>query len=584
LPATIVGTPGPDVLAGTDGLDVIVALAGDDRIDGRGGNDRICADDGNDTVVGGPGADAVFGAGGNDMILGSDGDDLLFGEAGNDSITAGPGTLDGVVGGPGDDTLTGDEFDLVAFYDSPRGVQIFLKTGRATGNGNDQLRGFENVAGSNFDDTLVGTDDGNAMFGQGGNDVIQGEGGFDVALFGAGPVRVDLVTGLATGEGSDRLVDVEGLFGSQANDVLLGDGHDNYIGGYGGDDVLQGRDGADRLVGDAGNDQIDGGDGNDILLGYPGDDTLVGGAGANDGISFRRSATGVDVDLERGTATGEGSDRVSGAEAISGSDFADRLAGNALANSLRGNAGDDVLDGRAGPDFLDGGAGADNAAGGDGEDYCVEAERSSSCELGGGTGRFVFTNAGSASTTSTAPRITSPSVRGLASAIQALCRSGACPVRDAAQPWLAPLAVLAANPLSGLTESHTQPTCAPGRRRGTTSIGAPTWVKPLNNETVRWRATLFRLVGRRAKAIAKTPFVDGAVVGTGVEDGYPNAWYDRKRHVFDGRTKRLTRPGRYYWTETVTWKQTRYTATGRATPLHQPPGSAAGKPYCVITS
>ena len=32
--ATIIGTPGPDVLIGTSGVDVIVGLGGDDRITG----------------------------------------------------------------------------------------------------------------------------------------------------------------------------------------------------------------------------------------------------------------------------------------------------------------------------------------------------------------------------------------------------------------------------------------------------------------------------------------------------------------------------------------------------------------------
>ena len=41
-PATIVGTPGPDVLVGTEGDDVIHGLRGDDTINGGGGNDLIC--------------------------------------------------------------------------------------------------------------------------------------------------------------------------------------------------------------------------------------------------------------------------------------------------------------------------------------------------------------------------------------------------------------------------------------------------------------------------------------------------------------------------------------------------------------
>jgi Ca2+-binding RTX toxin-like protein len=35
--ATMVGTPGDDLLVGTSGVDVIVGLGGDDTITGRGG-------------------------------------------------------------------------------------------------------------------------------------------------------------------------------------------------------------------------------------------------------------------------------------------------------------------------------------------------------------------------------------------------------------------------------------------------------------------------------------------------------------------------------------------------------------------
>src|SRR4051812_15572614 len=42
VPATIVGTPGDDVIQGTSGDDVIVAGAGNDFISGNGGDDLIC--------------------------------------------------------------------------------------------------------------------------------------------------------------------------------------------------------------------------------------------------------------------------------------------------------------------------------------------------------------------------------------------------------------------------------------------------------------------------------------------------------------------------------------------------------------
>jgi len=40
--ATIVGTPGNDLLVGTNGPDVIAGLGGNDVIYGLGGNDILC--------------------------------------------------------------------------------------------------------------------------------------------------------------------------------------------------------------------------------------------------------------------------------------------------------------------------------------------------------------------------------------------------------------------------------------------------------------------------------------------------------------------------------------------------------------
>jgi predicted extracellular nuclease len=115
LPATIVGTPGDDVIYGTNGADIIVGLGGNDTIYGGNGNDVICGDSGNDTLYGGNGNDTLLGsvgndtlngANGNDTLSGGDGDDALAGGGGNDSLNGGANT-DALVGNNGDDTLTG---------------------------------------------------------------------------------------------------------------------------------------------------------------------------------------------------------------------------------------------------------------------------------------------------------------------------------------------------------------------------------------------------------------------------------------------------------------------------------------------
>jgi subtilisin-like proprotein convertase family protein len=83
--ATIVGTPGIDVILGTLGPDVIAAGGGADAISGGGGRDTICA---------GAGADTVDGGGGDDRLDGGAGDDFCRGGPGTDQVSACEATLD----------------------------------------------------------------------------------------------------------------------------------------------------------------------------------------------------------------------------------------------------------------------------------------------------------------------------------------------------------------------------------------------------------------------------------------------------------------------------------------------------------
>ncbi|MDH4168931.1 MAG: hypothetical protein OEW42_05005, partial [Acidimicrobiia bacterium] len=100
VPATIVGSNGPDLIMGTAGVDSIVSLGGADQITGQAGDDSICSGAGNDTVNGGDGNDyvdagadndTVFGVGGSDQLLGGPGNDQLLGFADNDFLDGGPG-------------------------------------------------------------------------------------------------------------------------------------------------------------------------------------------------------------------------------------------------------------------------------------------------------------------------------------------------------------------------------------------------------------------------------------------------------------------------------------------------------------
>ena len=106
--ATLVGTPGDDVLEGTEGNDVILGLGGDDEILGNGGKDVLCGNGGNDHIVGGDGRDRLYGGAGADTLEGGEDDDRLYGGSGKDSLSGENGD-DLLKGNAGRDMLDGGD-------------------------------------------------------------------------------------------------------------------------------------------------------------------------------------------------------------------------------------------------------------------------------------------------------------------------------------------------------------------------------------------------------------------------------------------------------------------------------------------
>jgi predicted extracellular nuclease len=175
LQATIIGTPGDNVLNGTNGNDVIVGMGGDDIINGGNGNDVICGNAGDDTLNGGNG---------NDTLLGSFGDDILDGGNGNDTLSGGDG-VDQLLGQNGNDTLSG-------------GNGNDTLTGH---NGNDTLdgdAGNDTLTGHNGDDILDGGADDDTLVGNNGSDTLTGGSGADSFSGGNGS---DTNTDFNAGEG-----------------------------------------------------------------------------------------------------------------------------------------------------------------------------------------------------------------------------------------------------------------------------------------------------------------------------------------------------------------------------------------------
>ena len=159
----------------------------------------------------------------NDNLIGGADDDHLSGEGGNDSLSGGAGN-DYLTGGAGDDTLNGGlGFDIVNYTDAAGSLTVDLR--------------FGNVNGA--------------------------------------------------GVGTDTLMNIEEVHGSNYGDTMIGGSSGvNFIGGQG-------------------NDVLIGGDGNDGFRGYGGNDTLTGGAGAD---AFAICDTSMDTVTD--FVAGEGGDRI----------------------------------------------------------------------------------------------------------------------------------------------------------------------------------------------------------------------------------------------------------------------------------
>jgi Ca2+-binding RTX toxin-like protein len=275
-------------------------------------------------IVGTARADVLVGTRGRDIIAGLGGNDTIKGLAGNDIICGFDGA-DRIIAGSGRDRLSGD-----GGSDEISG-----------GPGNDDLIGW---AGNDALNGGGGFDD---LWGLSGNDAVDGGGGFDWVLYvdAPGPVTVDLGADSGMGEGSDTLPGIEGVVGSRYDDVMTGDAGNN------------------SFQAERGNDTID-------------------GSGGADFASFFLSPGPVSVDLVAGTATGEGTDTLSGIENVAGSrDDADTITGDAVNNLLLGFGGNDTVNGADGDDGLDGGGGTDTLDGGNGADTCLNGESVVNCEV-----------------------------------------------------------------------------------------------------------------------------------------------------------------------------------------------------------
>ena len=200
--------------------------------------------------------------------------------------------------------------------------------------------------GTEYNDSIRGGNATDFIIGGKGADRMDGGGGFDVVSYvtANSAVEVDLTLGRGTrGEAiGDTYFNIEQIEGTIHADKLRGDSRSNVFDGLAGDD---------RLYGEAGNDTFLGGEGRDYM---------DGGYGL-DSVSYSVSEQGVNISLQRGTASGGHAqgDRLLRIENIEGSMHRDSLEGNSSNNILSGLDGNDTLIGGGGYDTLTGGAGRD---------------------------------------------------------------------------------------------------------------------------------------------------------------------------------------------------------------------------------
>jgi Ca2+-binding RTX toxin-like protein len=139
------------------------------------------------------GDDTLNGGGGNDLLFGGDGIDFLNGGNGTDAIDGGAG------------------FDFAFYVNATTAVTVSLtnpglNTGEAAG---DTYVSIEGLAGSPFDDVLIGDSGSNQLWGGNGNDTF---------IWSAGP---DTILDFVAGAGGIDVIDLREVTGIQGlSDVL----------------------------------------------------------------------------------------------------------------------------------------------------------------------------------------------------------------------------------------------------------------------------------------------------------------------------------------------------------------------------
>ena len=407
----------------------VATLVTTETVESTGGNDSIQGDEGDDILVGGVQSDTITGNSGDDIVLGDNAtlteldyddtglvsineiisstdalgaDDTIFGNEGDDALIGGTGN-DTIDGNENDDLILGDNGTLTirvpisnttdTRFRVLEGDVIYSEDGEPlvdlgqqfnNPNGNPIWSIWEITvnpvltANTFGDDIIAGGADNDTIFGQRGDDIIQGDGS----------VFIDVAESITANNGVvDFAGSVEDFSGVDTD----------------GDDYIEGNSGADLIFGNLGQDDIIGGSSNlfgldTVNLRADGSNTIFGGAGTqtrtsrNDNGDLRAEGHARDAD----TLLGDNGNifRLVGTNGTDNGGFLQftydnystlmtiiprafqlldyTLGGDAsdigTDDFVHGEAGDDVIHGMTGNDILFGEGQDDDIFGGTGHD------------------------------------------------------------------------------------------------------------------------------------------------------------------------------------------------------------------------
>jgi Ca2+-binding RTX toxin-like protein len=401
-----VNTSGAANLTGNTLANTLYAGAGNNVLKGEGGTDTVSYAYATAAVTaslaltsaqatGGSGTDTLAGI---ESLTGSNYNDTLAGDGGTNVLNGGAGA-DRMDGGAGNDTYYVDNLGDLVTERASGGTDLVQSTLSAYTLGAEVENGMIVTTATA---SLTGNGLANTLYAGAGNNILNGGAGTDTVSYSQAAAAINVSLALATaqatgGSGSDTLVGIENLTGSNFNDTLTGNSGANTLNGGAGADRMAAGDGSDNYYVDNAGDVVTetsstatgGSDtvhsalasytlganiengrilstGTANLTGNELDNVLYVGAGNNvfngglgtDTVSYTYAASAVTVSLASTAAQatgGSGTDTLVNVESLTGSNYNDKLTGNSGANTLNG------------------GSGADNMAAGDGSDnYYVD--------------------------------------------------------------------------------------------------------------------------------------------------------------------------------------------------------------------